>query len=72
MQAFSVLQRRREKVGTGNERACGTQRRAAGVPQAIRNVLPALADLRKNASPQVLAVCRRNCGAVRCVALRNT
>jgi len=66
MQAFSVLQRRREKVGTGNERACGTQRRAAGVPQAIRNVLCFYA------SPQVLAVCRRNCGAVRCVALRNT
>ena len=35
--AFSVRQKRCEKVG--NARACGSQRRAAGVPQAVRTVL---------------------------------
>ena len=36
---------------------------ASSVPQAIRTVLYV------SASPQVPAACRRNCGAVRCVAL---
>ena len=36
-QAFFVLQKRRENVG--NARACGSQRPAAGVTQAIRAVL---------------------------------
>jgi len=35
-QAFCVRRKRREKVG--NARACGSQRRAAGVPQAVTTV----------------------------------
>ena len=56
LQMFSV--KRREKVG--NARACGSQQRAAGVPQAIRNVLYV------SASAQVPAACRQNCDAVPC------
>ena len=65
-QAFPLRQKRREKVS--NARACGSQRRPAGVPQAIRTALyfPAFVLI-----PQVPLACRRNCGAVRCDAFRN-
>jgi len=57
-QAFFVLQKRRENVG--NARACGSQRPAAGVTQAIRAVLM-FSEMR--------TTCQRNRGAVRCVTM---
>jgi len=43
----------------GNTRACGSQRRAAGVPEAVRTALYF------SESPRVTAACRWNCGAMR-------
>jgi len=42
--AFSIRQKRRAKVD--NTRACGSQRRAAGVPQAIRTTYAASRQVR--------------------------
>ena len=57
----SIFRATKTSKKVDNAIACGSQRRAAGVPQAIRTVMYF------SASPQVPAAYRWNCDAVRCV-----